>query len=116
MKYMLLLYGREDDFDTLKPAEQRRMIAAFQAYVDAMRAEGVLVSNGRLADSKRAVQVTGKSGKLQVLDGPYVDTIEQLGGYFIIDVPDRDTALIWAKRCRAAATDVIEVKPFYSSD
>ncbi len=41
MKYMLLLYGREDDFDSMKPAEQRRMIAAFEAYVDAMRAEGV---------------------------------------------------------------------------
>jgi hypothetical protein len=115
MKYMLLLYGRED-LDSMVPAEQRRMLAAFEAYVDAMRAEQILISNGRLADSKRAVRVAGTSGNLQVLDGPYVDSIEQLGGYFVIDVPDKDTAVVWAKRCPAAATDVVEVRPFFSSD
>ena len=54
------------------------------------------------------------NGKSQVLDGPYADSKEQLGGYFMIDVPDLDTAISWAARCPAAGHGVIEVRPLWS--
>jgi hypothetical protein len=53
------------------------------------------------------------NGKSQVLDGPYVDSKEQLGGYFLIDVPDLDAAISWAARCPAAGHGVVEVRPIW---
>jgi hypothetical protein len=53
-------------------------------------------------------------GKTQVLDGPYAESKEQLGGLFIIDVPDLDAAVSWAARCPAASTGTIEVRPIWS--
>jgi hypothetical protein len=52
-------------------------------------------------------------GKTQVLDGPYAETKEQLGGYLLIDVPDLDTALSWAARCPGASSGVMEVRPIW---
>ena len=52
-----------------------------------------------------------RGGKRQVQDGPYADTKEKLGGFFIIDVPDLDKALEWAARCPAASTGSVEVRP-----
>ena len=53
-------------------------------------------------------------GKPQVLDGPYAETKEQLGGYFIVDVPDLDAAISWAARCPAASHGVVEVRPVWT--
>jgi len=53
------------------------------------------------------------NGKSQVLNGPYADSKEQLGGYYLIDVPDLDAALSWAARCPAASHGVVEVRPIW---
>jgi hypothetical protein len=58
------------------------------------------------------VRVT--DGKTQVLNGPYVETKEQLGGYFLIDVPDLDAALSWAARCPGSSHGVVEVRPIWA--
>jgi hypothetical protein len=55
-------------------------------------------------------------GKTQVLDGPYADTKEQLGGYYMIDVPDLDAALSWAARCPAAGHGTVEVRPIWEME
>ena len=71
----------------------------------------VCVGSNRLQPSSAATTVRVANGKSQVLDGPYADSKEQLGGYFMIDVPDLDTAISWAARCPAAGHGVVEVRP-----
>ena len=67
----------------------------------------------RLRPTSDATTVRVQAGKNQVLDGPYADTKEQLGGYYLIDVPDLDAALSWAARCPGASQGVIEVRPIW---
>jgi hypothetical protein len=78
-----------------------------------MKKAGVLVGGERLRPTSDATTVRVKDGKTQVLDGPYAETKEQLGGYYMIDVPDLDAALSWAARCPGAATGTMEVRPIW---
>ena len=70
-----------------------------------------LVGANRLQPTTVATTVRETNGKTQVLDGPYAESKEQLGGYYLIDVPDLDAALSWAARCPAANPGVVEVRP-----
>ena len=72
------------------------------------------MDSNRLQRSSAASSVRISDGKTQVLDGPYADTKEQLGGYYMIDVPDLDTALSWASRCPGASHGVVEVRPIWT--
>jgi hypothetical protein len=89
------------------------MSGAYFAYTEAMQKAGVLVGGERLRPTSDATTVRVKDGKTQVLDGPYAETKEQLGGYYMIDVPDLDAALSWAARCPGAATGTMEVRPVW---
>ena len=73
----------------------------------------MLAASNRLQPSSAATTVRVADGKPQVLDGPYADTKEQLGGYYLIDVPDLDAAIAWAARCPAAGHGVVEVRPVW---
>jgi hypothetical protein len=85
--------------------------AAFHAYAKALADAGVLASAEVLQPSSSSTTVTLKDGKLRVQDGPYADTKEQIGGTFVIDVPDLDAALAWAERHPAARWGTIEIRP-----
>jgi hypothetical protein len=74
-----------------------------------------LVGVNRLARSGSATTVRVSDGKPQVLNGPYAESKEQLGGYYLIDVPDLDTAISWAARCPGATHGVIEVRPLWAA-
>jgi hypothetical protein len=76
-----------------------------------MAKSGVLKSSTGLRPTSTASTVRVVNGKTQVLDGPYADSKEQLGGFHIIDVPDLDAALSWAARCPTALHGVVEVRP-----
>ena len=89
------------------------MSAAYAAYSEAMGKAGVVLGGNRLRPTAEATTVRVKDGKTEVLDGPYADTKEQLGGYYLIDVPDLDAALSWAARCPTAANGTIEVRPIW---
>ena len=91
-------------------------MAAYTAYAQALTKAGVLTGSQRLQPSSAATTVRVANGKPQVLDGPYADSKEQLGGYFIIDVPDLDAAISWAARCPAASHGVVEVRPFWPTE
>ena len=67
----------------------------------------------RLRPTSEATTVRVKNGKTEVLDGPYADTKEQLGGYYMIDVPDLDAALSWAAKCPGASKGTMEVRPIW---
>jgi hypothetical protein len=83
------------------------------AYGEALKKAGAIVGSNRLQPTSTATTVRITNGKSQVLDGPYVDTKEQLGGYFLIDAPDLDSAISWAARCPAAGHGVVEVRPIW---
>jgi hypothetical protein len=111
MQYILLNYVREDGWTALTKTEQAEGLAAYMAYSEALRKAGVLRGSIGLQPSSTATTVRLADGKPQVLDGPYADTKEQFGGYFIIDVADLDAALAWAARCPAVGHGVVEVRP-----
>lgn len=106
MKYAILVYQTEQDVancETNKPA--------YEAYLQALVEAGVKVGAVGLHPAHTGTTVRVQNGQRHVQDGPYADTKEQLGGLFIIDVPDLDTALDWAARCLAASRCAVEVRP-----
>ena len=113
MQYMLLLYSDEKAWNTFSPAEQQAGVAQYTAYGEALRKAKVYVSSDRLRDTTDATTVTIAEGKTQVMDGPFADTKEQLGGYYIIDVPDLDQAIDWAAKCPSARAGSIEIRPVW---
>jgi len=114
MQYMLMIYGNEAAMASASEADVGQMMAAYGVYTQAMVQAGVLKAGDRLRPSSAATTVRSVGGKTQVLDGPYADTKEQLGGFYIVDVPDLDAALSWAERCPGAAHGVIEVRPIWT--
>jgi hypothetical protein len=84
---------------------------AWMAYVQALNESGLVVSGHGLQPPAAATLFRLRDGKRVVHDGPYADTKEQLGGYFILEVPDIATALEWAARCPAAARGTVELRP-----
>jgi hypothetical protein len=111
MRYTLLLHYPEmtaDDLGEEALAEGRR---AFQSYAAALDAAGVLLAAEVLQPSVTTTTVRLVDGALRVQDGPFADTKEQLGGTFVIDVPDLDAALAWAGRAPSVAWGAVEVRP-----
>jgi hypothetical protein len=113
MQYMLLAYADINVFLKMSPEEQKRGYAAYQAFTEALKQANAYQASGRLRPTSDATTVRVADGKTQVLNGPYVETKEQLGGYFLIDVPDLDAALSWAARCPAAIHGTVEVRPIW---
>jgi hypothetical protein len=109
MKYMLLIY--EDDAKRVEMMDE--WMPTCSAYVQAMIKAGIYVGGDRLRGVTTATTVRVKDGKRWVVDGPYVEAKEQLGGFHIIDVPDLDTALAWAARCPSASRGGVEVRPVW---
>jgi hypothetical protein len=111
MKYILMDYVTEAGWPQLTKAEQEHWLGAYQAYVEAMTQAGVLLSSTGLQRTATATTVRVANGKPRVLDGPYAETKEQMGGFRIIDVADLDAAIAWAARCPTALHGVVEVRP-----
>jgi hypothetical protein len=114
MQYLLMVYVNEAGWPKMSKAEQEQGIAAYGAYTEALNKAGVLKGSNRLQPISSATTVRLANGKPQVLDGPYVDSKEQIGGYYLIDVADLDAAISWASRCPGASHGVIEVRPTWS--
>ncbi|NQX28163.1 YciI family protein [Microbacteriaceae bacterium VKM Ac-2854] len=112
MRYTLLMHYPEmqasGELDEAALAEGQ---AAFQAYARAAHDAGVLVSGEVLQPSSATSTLRLVNGALTVQDGPYADTKEQLGGTFVIDVPDLDAAIAWAEKAPSAYWGPIEIRP-----
>jgi hypothetical protein len=115
MQYILMDYVNVDGWPKLTTAEQEHWLGAYTAYIEAMTKAGVLRIGNGLQPPSTATTVRVVNGKAQVLDGPYADTKEQLGGFHIIDVADLDAAISWAARCPTALHGVVEVRPIRES-
>jgi hypothetical protein len=114
MQYLLALYMDESGWTKMTPEQQQQGVAAYGAYTEALKSAGVLVGSNRLRPSSTATTGRTANGKTQVLDGPFAESKEQLAGYYLIDVPDLDAAMLWAGRCPAAQHGIVEVRAVWS--
>jgi len=114
MQFMLSLFTPEAPFENMPEDRARERFGAYMAYRAALVEAGAFVEGARLRPVADATTVRiSTEGQTQVLDGPYAETKEQLGGYFLIDVADLDTAISWAARCPAASEGIVEVRPVW---
>jgi hypothetical protein len=114
MQYLLLLHADENGWSKMTEAEQQQGYAAYMAYTEALKKAGAYVGSNRLQPVSSATTVKIANGKQQVLDGPYADAKEQLGGYYLVETPDLDGAIAWAARCPGASHGTIEVRPVWA--
>jgi len=110
MKYLILAYQSKDDFEARcgNEAQQGQYWSDWKAYIDSISHAGIIDSMHALGEDYTATTVRLRQEKRQLHDGPYADTDEQIGGYFVIEVANLDRALEWAELCRAAASGVVE--------
>lgn len=127
MKYMLMLYADEKAGSEIPPEQMAGAMKALFAYQTALEKAGAFVSTAALQPTWEAktLQMEGgqivaqhgtflrEGGELQVHDGPYAESREQFGGYYIIDVATMDEAIEWARRCPAAQWGPIEIRPYH---
>jgi len=112
MQYILLLNESESDFAQRDdPAQAGAYWGGWSAFIGAMAQAGIIVNGSGLLGPDTATTVRIRDGRRVVQDGPFADAKEQLGGYFVIDVPDLDTALAWAARAPSASGASVEVRP-----
>ena len=114
MQYLLLIYGNEAAMLAASKETAGQMFAAYAAYTEAIKKAGVYVGSNRLRPTSDATSVRISNDKTKVLNGPYAETKEQLGGYYMIDVADLDAALSWAARCPGASHGTMEVRPIWT--
>jgi hypothetical protein len=111
MRYSLLLHYPEMTPESLGAEAMEEGQRAFHSYATALDAAGVLVSAEVLQPSVSTTTVRLVDGSLRVQDGPFADTKEQLGGTFVLDVPDLDAAIAWAERAPSIAWGAVEIRP-----
>jgi hypothetical protein len=111
MQYLILIYESPADADLRHGPNAPEYWGGWQAYSQALTQAGVMAGGNGLQLPATATTLRLAGGKRQVHDGPYADTKEQLGGYYVIDVPDLDAALEWAARCPALPNGAVEVRP-----
>jgi len=110
MQYLLLIYSDEKDAPN---QDQAALMADYGAFTQGIIQNGNFKSADRLRPVSDATTVRVRNGKTLSTDGPFAETREQLGGYYLIDVPDLDAALSWAARCPGAQHGVLEVRPIF---
>jgi hypothetical protein len=111
MQYMLLVYWNETERKSATKEQKAETFAAYMAYTEALKKGGAFLAGSGLQDSSTASVVRAPDGNLRVLNGPYIESKEQLGGYYLIEATDLDAALAWAARCPGAQKDAVEVRP-----
>ena len=111
MQYLIMNYVRPADHAKAGRADTDADGPAWGAYTRALMEAGVMVGGEALHPAAEAVTLRITDAGREVQDGPYADTREQLGGFYLIDVPDMEAALEWAARNPAASTGAVEVRP-----
>ncbi|MFT3888365.1 MAG: YciI family protein [Arachnia sp.] len=110
MQYTFFLYSDETAYASRSAADMEQELAVFGAYIGALQEAGVFVATDWLQPTSTATTISMRDGEAVVHDGPFAETKEQLGGYFIINAPSLDAALEWAKKCPVAYYGKVEVR------
>jgi hypothetical protein len=110
VQYMLLIYN-SGDWQDLSPEQQQEIGGAYFAFTEELQAAGKMVAGDALQPTSTATSVRVRDGETLTTDGPFAETKEVLGGYYLIDVESLDEALAWAAKIPGAAHGTIEVRP-----
>ena len=111
MKYILMIYGDEQRWDSMSDAEKQRVYEGHDAYGKAMTEAGVMRGGYELKPISTATTLRFDNGKPTTLDGPFAETKEQLGGYYVIEVDNLEQALDWASKMPGMHDGAVEVRP-----
>ena len=110
-QYLLAVHSTEGQDNYPSDEEMQQAFAAVETFNAKAMEAGVWVFAGGLQPADTATVVDARSGEVLITDGPFAEAKEQLGGYYVVDVPDLDKALEWAGRCPAASSGGVEVRP-----
>lgn len=116
MRYMLLLYGDEGEWAGLSDEDQAAEMEKWNAYTAAIESEGIMRGGDALHPTAAATTVRLRGGDTQVTDGPFAETREQLGGYYLIECDGLDQALEAARRVPGVGVGSVEVRPVMAFD
>ena len=111
MKYILLIHNDEKVIGNLSESERQAIVMEFRQFTQDVKTSGHFVASARLHPTTSATSVRVRDGKRLVTDGPFAETREQLGGYYVIETSNLDEAIAVAARVPAARTGTIEVRP-----
>jgi hypothetical protein len=111
MHYMLLIYGDEKAWESLMPEEQGKAMQGWTDYTQWLRDTGAYVGGDALAPTTAATTVRIRDGETLTTDGPFAETKEQLGGYYLIEAANLDDAIAAAAKCPGAFGGTMEVRP-----
>jgi hypothetical protein len=111
MRYMLLIYGDAPEPGSMTPEEEEASMQEWFAYTTEMAEAGVMLGGDPLQLSDTATCVQVRDGQTLTTDGPFAETKEALGGYYIMEVPDVDAAVAWGAKCPGARFGTIELRP-----
>ncbi|HEY7372438.1 MAG TPA: YciI family protein [Polyangia bacterium] len=111
MQYMLLIYGNEKEMQAARPGDVDTMMSSYREFTDSIVKSGHMKAGDALQPTSAATCVRIRNGKTLTTDGPFAETKEQLGGYYLIEAKDLDEATKIAARIPGALTGTIEVRP-----
>jgi hypothetical protein len=115
MKYLLLIYDVEKEWEALTEAERQTIYADYRKLRDELSANGKFLGGSQLQPTTAATSIRVREGKQLVTDGPFAETREQLGGYFLVEAKDLDEANAIAARIPSARMGTVEVRPLVES-
>jgi hypothetical protein len=113
MRYILLIYSDESRYPKMSEQELGKLMAAYGQFSEELVAAKAMGGGERLRPTSSATSVQVRNGKTLLTDGPFAETKEQFGGYYIIDVPNLDAALAWAAKVPSAQYGTVEVRPIW---
>ncbi len=113
MRYLLLINDEEAKFGTMSQSEIGKLMQDYNTFTEELIKSGAFKDAARLRPTATATTVRVRDGKTLTTDGPFVETKEQLGGYYLVDVKNLDEAIKWAAKIPSARNGSIEVRPVW---
>ena len=113
MRYLLLIYSDESYYATVTEAQMGELMQAYGTFTEELAGSGAMVDAARLRPTPTATTVRVRDGKAQTTDGPFTETKETLGGYYLINAENLDEAIAWAAKIPTAAYGSVEVRPIW---
>jgi hypothetical protein len=111
MKYLCTIYGEESAWSDATPEQMAEVMAAYTAFGEEAGAAGVILGGEGLEPTSAATTVRVRDGERVLSDGPFAETKEQLGGFYLLECGSLDEAIDWAAKIPGAATGSVEVRP-----
>ncbi len=113
MQYLLLIHSDESIYPKLSETDTTKLMDGYWEFTKELQTAGALVSSHRLRPTQTATTVRIRNGETMITDGPFAETKEQLGGYYLVEAKNLDEALQWATKIPAAKYGCVEVRPIW---